>query len=284
MANSVISLLPNLARQLTLPLLSLRDELNYVTECVDRLPAQLVHRSTRIVHSIHALQVRPAFVLKDLLTTWRDSLEYLFWVLVQCCKRLGIIRERRQCADDVLSELDLSRFGHCADRCSHNVFHVAAPDKDRYAGLLLDEEAEIFGSDFCGAVDVLRDGNDCLVDPCRWLAGLGTQRRAKCACCAEEDEALNLIAQLCCFLEKNEGTCDVCVDEILFGVALDMGLVKCRCMKNVTDGILLKKRSYKSAVGNRANMLRVLRREDIDAKRCETQRRKREHQGSAEMA
>ncbi|KAI6764572.1 hypothetical protein HG531_012459 [Fusarium graminearum] len=164
--------------------------------------------------------MRPAPLSKHPCTIRRNGLKNLLRILVQSRERVSVLWEWR--------------------------------------GLLVNEKADVFCCDLCRAVYVLWNGDDCLVNPCGGLTRCRAQRRTKSAGGAEEDEALNLCAELGCFFEKNEGACDVCVDKVLLGVALDMWLVKRRCVKDMTDLIVCKNVCDEGAIVDGSYMVSVL--------------------------
>lgn len=290
MAHGVISPLANLCRQLALPLLSLADQLNHLAEGVLGLPPQLLHRLARVVHPVDALQIPPSLILEDLPAARCDGLEHLLRVPVELLESFRVVCKRRRRADDVLFELQRLCLGHAAHGGSDDVLDVAsavgqlqdlevvvvqrcsavlvvvllgeeaarAQDEDGHARLFLHEEAEVLGGDLGGAVYVLGDGDDRLVDPRGCEAGLGAQGRAKGAGGAEEDEALDLGAELGGLLEEHEGARDVCVDKVLLGVALHVGLVQRGGVEDVLDGVLREDGRHGGAVGDGDDVVGVV--------------------------
>jgi hypothetical protein len=123
-----------------------------------------------------------------------------------------------------------------------------AQDQARQAVVAVNELAQVLGGRLRHAVDVPRERDDVLRDPCRRLAVGRRERSPERARRAREDEAADAGGDG--LLEEVQGPGHVRVDELLAAVRADVGLVQCRGVEDRVDA--LDAAPHACAVGDRA--------------------------------
>lgn len=268
----MVSLATNLESQRTAPLLALSHSLNGPFEGVFWRPAQFLEGLAGVVHTVDARQDLPTASPEYSFDIRSHVCQHISEAsVIESSQCLAILNKGRRCTDDVLAPAHFLGLFHGDMTSGHNVgditaairelqdlevilSHSTAPllivvlfreeargaeDKGRDLEVLVGEVAHVLGGAFGDAVDVLGDGGDGLVDPGGGQVGRGAEGGAKGAGGADEDEALEggLVGREAGGdgLEEGGGASDVGVDEVLGGVAADVGFVEGGGVDDVLD-------------------------------------------------
>ena len=139
--------------------------------------------------------------------------------------------------------------------------------------------AEILGSSFGDAVDILWDRRDTLVDPSRGLVGRGGQRVAKGACRRGHDEAADTSARR--LLEQDQRATNIRLDERLARMRCDMWLMQGRDVQHRINALHAAR--DRRAVADRRDHIGERSRDDVETDRFAAVRTQGAHQRFTQM-